>query len=99
MLIDVGGEYNPESDKYDHHQFKEEDINYGKSSAGLVWKDLRNTFKELYTGKDLTDLDNFIKYVDARDTNVDYDPSSVYDVIGECVTMTNCINPGDKEQD
>ncbi len=97
MLVDVGGEYDPEKSLYDHHQFKYDEYNYGVSSAGLVWRDMRNFFYSQYD--DLTDLEDFIKYVDARDTRVGYDSSNVYDVIGEAITATNHIDPRSKEQD
>jgi len=99
MLVDVGGEYEPSEGKYDHHQFPVCDPYYGLSSAGLVWKDLRDTFKTMYPKNNLEDLDAFIEAVDARDTHVKYDESNVYEPVFNALSSCNSINPLSKAQE
>jgi len=96
--VDVGGQYNPNEGRYDHHQFEEDSELYGKSSAGLVWLDVRDTFRNIYPSVDLTDLDTFIEAVDARDTHVNYDESNVYEAVFNAITACNHVEPMHKEQ-
>ena len=96
MLIDVGGVYAPLDAKYDHHQFKKTDPFYGLSSAGLVWRDVKEYMATEY--EDLTDLEAFIDAVDRRDTRVEYDPSNVYEPVFDAITACNGIDPRSTEQ-
>jgi uncharacterized UPF0160 family protein len=98
ILVGVGREYDPRKSKYDHHQFLKDDLYYGFSSAGLVWKDLRESFKRLYKD-DLEDLDAFIKAVDARCTRVNYDPSNLYEPVFDSFAACNHVEPNHKNQD
>ncbi len=97
VLVDVGGEYDPMHQKYDHHQFTMKSLDYGLSSAGLVWKDVRSYCKTAYAS--ITDMDALIAAVDARDTRVGYDPSNVYEPIFEAISACNTLNPMGDEQD
>jgi len=95
LLIDVGEEYVPKEGKYDHHQFQPCNPFYGLSSAGLVYKDVRDHMKTI---GDLTDLDAFIEAVDARDTRSGYDVSNVYEPVFDAITALNHITPSNHEE-
>lgn len=85
IVVDVGGEFNPEYNNYDHHQktfsiFREDGV-IKYSSAGLVWK---------YYAQYIPDMDDFvyslmvddvIKPVDAVDNGVKGFYSPISDII------------------
>ena len=67
IVVDVGGEYNPEFKRFDHHHFDKDSELYGKSSAGLVWdyiKSVKNFEKPYAT------IDNLVHDVDDQDTGI-----------------------------
>ena len=97
ILVDVGEVYDPERGMYDHHQFDLLDSNYGLSSAGLVWDDLRESIINNYKGYE-EDISEFISAVDARDTRVAYDPSNKYNHILDAVSSYNNIDPTDDNE-
>ena len=62
IFIDVGGVYDPENNRFDHHQ-----ITDGKlSSAGMVWKEI----SKLPRFKDAPSIDKLIKEVDEQDLGI-----------------------------
>ena len=73
IVVDVGGIYDPDSMRFDHHHFHDGDQNYGRSAFGLV--------AEYLWGSDFDNevMADLVKVVDARDTRVDYDPSNTWD--------------------
>lgn len=68
ILVDVGGEYDPEKERFDHHQrdfseYRENGVPY--SSCGLVWKKYG---PQLYTSEIVNEIDkNLIQHIDAHD--------------------------------
>lgn len=64
IVVDVGGIYNTETMRFDHHHFDRNHELYGKSSAGLVWEflGLADTYPE---------ITSFVSQVDKHDTGIE----------------------------
>jgi len=89
--VDVDEEYD-EVSKFDTHQFTKDSEYYGLSSSGLVYRYVK---KSLHS----SDMDNFIKALNVRDTRVGFTSNSVYDNALNAITKCNSINPDSKEQE
>lgn len=92
IVTDVGGIYNLETLRFDHHQFEKDDENYGLSSAGLVWKYLKETkgLEDYYT------VDKLVKEVDDHDTGAKKQEQFHFCGI---ISSYNATNPTDEEQE
>ena len=93
ILVDVGGIYDKDKNRFDHHQFNETSKFYGLSSAGLVYEKYKSSIAHN------EDLDALIEAVDARDTRVGYDESNVYEALFDAITACNSIDIMSMEQD
>ena len=61
IVLDVGGVYEPEKLRFDHHQLRKGTI----SSAGFVWKWIKESIVETYT-----EIDRLISEIDAQDCGI-----------------------------
>lgn len=71
-VFDVGGEYKPEENKFDHHQesFKlQRENGIGYSSAGLAWKHFGEKVAGSYEVWQKID-EKIIQYIDAEDVGI-----------------------------
>ena len=89
-VINVGEVYNSKEGLYDYHQFQGDHYLYGLSSAGLVWRDVREEFKN--KGYELVDIESFMEAVDARGTQVKYDSSNRFEHIFDAIGAYNDID-------
>lgn len=92
-LIDVGGEYDPEKGKFDHHHkkmFRENGNIY--ASAGLIWKEFGKSFVLLIINKishfASVDTDKFYSKVDTKLID------TVYRNVDELMTEVDAIDNG-----
>ncbi|WFD03990.1 hypothetical protein MOBT1_002687 [Malassezia obtusa] len=91
IVVDVGAEYTPDSQRFDHHQrgfFETFDAEHKTklSSAGLVWKHFGQDILAAHMGVDITDervpllhlkmYDDFVEAIDAIDNGIALYPNA-----------------------
>jgi len=67
FFIDIGRVYDPEEKAFDHHQWSPEDGEFGKSSAGLIYKWLKENDYIKFNNKELNEL---IRIIDENDIGI-----------------------------
>jgi len=77
IIVDVSQKY--DGVKYfDHHQFNKDDELYGLSSAGLIWKQLKEKFD-----LDFSSIDELVSEIDMQDTGIQKMPKyHIANIIG-----------------
>jgi len=92
IAIDVGGIYDPEKLRFDHHQFGKSSSNYGTSAFGLVMDHL---------GLSGSPFEELIRVVDARDTRVGYEEvkGSFWDQVCEQLSDLNQLDLDSESQE
>jgi len=68
FIIDIGKIYNDEERRFDHHQWGDEDKEFGRSSAGLIFDYLQ--FRCRLDNYEVEELAGFIQMVDENDIGV-----------------------------
>ena len=90
VVVDVGGEYFPAAEQFDHHQFKKDDPLYGKSSAGLIADHIGLTYEPFI---------DLVKAVDIRDTQGPHKCVKQYDDLFEDIRDCNLEDTSSPAQD
>ncbi len=92
FTIDVGGEYKPSERKFDHHQWREGDALYGKSSFGLIATMVEGASEKFWY---------LVAAIDARDTRVGYEAyeGGWADKIAENISGLNALDIQSKGQE
>ncbi len=107
ILVDVGMTYNPEKNRFDHHQneFKEtfnENYSIKLSSAGLIYKHYgKEILKNMLEDIDEKDLNmlfekiycSFILEIDALDNGVDIATEKKYEITTNLSRRVSRLNP------
>lgn len=78
-VIDVGGEYDPSKNNFDHHQASFTDVSETGdhySSCGLIWKEMKNNedFRKVNYLSDfiIEKISEFVRAVDRHDNGVEF---------------------------
>ena len=93
LVIGIGEKYDRTAERYDYHQFTPCDPYYGFSASSLVWKKVKEYFKIVHANGAISDVDDLVEAVAARETLVGNSKSSIYKGLFDSIAACNNIEP------